>query len=105
MIHKQLPEYVSKYQELTDKGLLWEMVKMEIRASTIIFAKRKAKQKRNEEKELLIKFNRLQETIRLNFSEATKSEMDRVKKKLAKISANRTRGAMVRSKAQWYEFW
>ena len=61
MIHKQLPEYVSKYQELTDKGLLWEMVKMEIRASTIIFAKRKAKQKRNEEKELLIKFNRLQE--------------------------------------------
>ena len=104
MINKQLPEYVSKYEELTDQGLLWEMVKMEIRALTIIFAKRKAKQKRNEEKELLIKFNRLQETIRLNFSEATKTEMDRVKKKLAKISATKTRGAMVRSKAQWYEF-
>ena len=52
MIHKQLPEYVSKYHELTDKGLLWKMVKMEIRASTIIFTKRKAKPKWNEEKEL-----------------------------------------------------
>ena len=35
---------------------------MEIRASTIIFAKRKAKQRRNEEKELLVKFTRLQKT-------------------------------------------
>ena len=37
----------------SDKGLFWEMIKMEIRASTIIFAKNKAKQKRNEEKDLL----------------------------------------------------
>ena len=104
MITKQIPEIVSKYQEVPDKGLFWEMIKMEIRASTIIFAKRKAKQKRDEENDLLIEFTRLQEKIRSNFSEATKIEMDRVKKKLAKVVANKTRGTMVRSKAQWYEF-
>ena len=58
---------------------------MEIRASTIIFAKNKAKQKRNEEKDLLMRFNQLQEKLRSNFSEETKVEMDRVKQKLAKI--------------------
>ena len=54
MITKQIPEFISKYCNLNDKGLFWEMIKMEIRASTIIFAKNKAKQKRNEEKDLLI---------------------------------------------------
>ena len=77
---------------------------MQIRASTIIFAKNKAEQKRNEEKDLLMRFNQLQEKIRSKFSEATKVQIDRVKKELAKIASTKTRGAMIRSKAQWYEF-
>ena len=77
---------------------------MEIRASTIIFAKNKAKQKRNKEKNLLIRLNQLQEKIRSKFSEATKAKMDRVKNELAKIVSRKTRGAMTCSKAQWYEF-
>lgn len=36
------------------------MVKMELRATTIVFAERKAKQKHDEEKELLQQFNNLQ---------------------------------------------
>ena len=50
MITTQIPEFVSKYQELTDKALLWELIKMEIKPSTTIFAKRKGKQSRSEEK-------------------------------------------------------
>ena len=46
---------------------------MEIRASTIIFVKR------NVEKDLLMRFNQLQEKLRSNFSEETKVEIDRVK--------------------------
>jgi len=50
LISQNIPEFVSKYREVTDKGLLWEMIKMEIRAATILFSKRKARQKRDEEK-------------------------------------------------------
>ena len=50
LITKSTPEFVTKYLELEDKGLLWEMIKTEIRATTIIFTKRKAKQKRDKEK-------------------------------------------------------
>ena len=74
---------------------------MEIRASTIIFAKNKAKQTRNEEKDLLLRLNLLQEKLRSSFSEETEVEMERVKKELAKIVCKKTRGAMTRSKAQW----
>ena len=62
------------------------MIKVEIRASTIIFAKNNAKQKRNEEKVLLMRLNQLQEKLRSNLSEAAKVEMGQVKKELAKIA-------------------
>ena len=77
---------------------------MEIRATTVIFAKRKAKQKQNEEKEHLLRFNSLQEQLRLIFNESTKAEMERIKTKLARTTASKTRGAIVRSRARWYEF-
>ena len=85
LISQKIPEFASKYREVTDKGLLWEKIKMEIRAATILFSKRKARQKRDEEKKLLEKFNRLQDQIRANFSEVTKAEIYCVKNKIAKI--------------------
>lgn len=52
---------------------------MEIRASTISFAKQKAKQKRDEEKELLQNFNNPQEQLWSSFNDTIKMEMDHVK--------------------------
>ena len=105
LVTKSIPTFLSKHEDLTDKGLLWEMIKMEIRATTILFAKRKAKQKRDEEKELLQQFSNLQEQLlRSNFKDTIKTETDRVKNKLKKVTAGRTQGAMLRSKARWYEF-
>ena len=51
----KLPEFVNKHCEVSDKGLFWEMIKMEIRAFTIKYSKRKAKKKRDEEKALQTK--------------------------------------------------
>lgn len=65
------------------------MIKMEIRVATILFSKRKAKQKRDEEKKLLEKFNRLQAQIRSNFNEATKAEIDRVRKQTCQNSCQK----------------
>ena len=58
---------------------------MKIRATTIFFAKRKAKQKRDEEKKFLQQFSNLQEQLRSSFKDTIKTEMDRVKNKLKKL--------------------
>lgn len=55
---------------------------MAIRASTTIFPNNQAKQKQNEEKDLLMRHNQPQEKKRSNFREAVKFEMDRVKRNL-----------------------
>ena len=52
-----------KYREVTDKRLFWEMIKMEIRIFCIRFAKRKAKEKRDMEFELLRKLQHLNASI------------------------------------------
>ena len=43
LISRKIPEFASKYSEVADKGLLWEMIKMEIRAAAIVFSKRQTK--------------------------------------------------------------
>jgi len=91
LISKNIPEFAPKYHEVTDKELLWEMIKMEIRATTILFSKKKAKENRDKERKLLETFNRLQEQIRSTFSEATKAEIDHVKSKHAKVFAKNPR--------------
>ena len=51
----KIPGFISHYQDVVDKGLLWELVKMEIRAYTINFSKQRAKQQKNVEAELVKK--------------------------------------------------
>jgi len=46
------PQFMKCYQHIEDKGLFWEMIKMEIRATSISYSKRKAKNQRNYENEL-----------------------------------------------------
>ena len=40
---KKIPQFIDRYKDLEDKGLLWEMIKMEIRSFTITFTKTKGK--------------------------------------------------------------
>ena len=44
--------YRNKYHCVEDKGLRWDLMKVEVRGFTIAFAKRKAKNKRDEGKKL-----------------------------------------------------
>ena len=39
----RIPEFASKYHEVTDKVLPWEMIKMEMRVATIFFSKKAKK--------------------------------------------------------------
>lgn len=99
----KIPEFVKKHNEVQDIGLFWEMIKMEIRASTLKFSKRKMKQKRDEETTLLPQLLVLQTRLQEDLSDSVKNETERVKTKLAKIVASRTQGAIVRSRSRWYE--
>ena len=91
-----------KHGQVNDKGLYWEMIKMEIRAITIAFSKKKAKRKRDEESILLSEMKKLQTKFRTSYSDSLKAELEIIKFKLPKIVGVKTRGTIVRSRARWY---
>ena len=101
----KLPEFVTKHCQVSDKGLFWEMIKMEIRAFTIKYSKRKAKKKRDEETALQTKLTSIQNKLQINYNESDKIEMDKLKARLSRIEAIKTQGTIeiVRSRARWYE--
>ena len=55
LINNKLNMAIEKYMELADKGLKWDLIKMELRSSTICFSKKKAKENRDNIKDLMIK--------------------------------------------------
>lgn len=80
------------------------MIKMEIRQFCIRFSKRLAMSKKSKEIDLLRKLNLLNALLDQNPSDRNlATEMERVKLALRKIAEHRTKGAIIRSRARWYE--
>ena len=100
----KIPHFINKYQDLEDHGLLWELIKMEIRAFTISYSKQIAKTKKDYEEDLIKEVSRLGNMVENYPSPETVQKYIKAENKLDKICYDRRRGACVRSKARWHEF-
>ena len=92
----KIPQFIESYQYLDDKGLLWEMVKMEIRSFTISFAKMKAKKRKDHEKILTQEAERLQKLIDVHPTAENINYYTDIRNQLEKISFDRACGACIR---------
>jgi len=93
-----------KYENVEDKGLKWDLIKIEIRGFTVKYAKTKAKRDKNEELTLQNKINELQLSLERNpNNNHAQNELLAAKLCLQKIMHFKTKGAILRSKVRWYE--
>ena len=93
-----------KHKDIADKRLYWEMLKMEIRMFAIRFAKTKSNADRNIELDVHQKLEKI--TLRIDATPENNSlanEARILKLELDEIAARKTRGAIIRSRARWYE--
>ena len=65
-LRKNINSYRAKYESIDDKGLKWDLIKMEIRGFTVNYAKSKAKRCKNDEVTLQNKINELQLKLESN---------------------------------------
>jgi len=80
------------------------MIKMEIRDFCIRFSKRLAKSKKSIEMNLLCKLKHLNMRLDQNPQEANlAAEIEHVELDLQKIAEHKAKGAIIRSRARWYE--
>ena len=96
-----IPALIEKYKDVTDLGLKWYVIKMEIRGFTVQYSKRRARSEKDQEKQLLKKVNDLQEKLCSSRNDPNVlNEYYSLKAKLEKLSNRKIKGTILRSKAR-----
>ena len=102
-LNNMIPAYKNKYNYLTDKGLYWDMIKMEMRGFCVHYSKRKNRERRNIEKDLSEQTDALMKALATNRSTENITKLYRLRSELNKIVEYRTKGAIIRSRTRWHE--
>ena len=88
---------------VTNKRLLWDLVKYRIRQNTISHRKRKAKERKNKLADLENRLKRSEELCACHPTEQNKLELEKLKSEYDSMYDYITRGNIIPSKATWYE--
>ena len=103
-LREEIPLFKNKYSDVQNASLKWDLIKMEICGFTIKFSKIKAKRRRNEEHILQNKANQLLEQTEQNPSDKKLlNELYATKLRLRTLMRQKTKGAILRSRAKWQE--
>ena len=105
-IKSTLAQTASEYEsdEEVDEVLLWEMIKLEMREASMKYSKVKIKAMKNEEANIesaLAALERRLEQAVAN-KDALEEQIRCKKNELENIIQYKTKGAIIRSKARWY---
>ena len=102
---ENIPAFIEKYKDVSDLGLKWDVIKMEIRSFTVQYSKRKAKLEKDKENQLLTKLNDLKEKLCSSRNDLNLlNEYHTLRAKLEKKLLNKKiKCTILRSKARWYE--
>jgi len=106
-IRKHIQFITQKYNSLTNNCLKWDMIKMEIGIFTRSYCKKKSRQKRDEETELLATLTKLEQEIDKTENETIRTRLikqsESIKGNLDQILNEKVKGTILRSKVRWYE--
>lgn len=99
------PQIIRKYPKVTDKQLLWELIKMDLRSKTIDYSKRKRRELRSKEEALQKELQELDfEICNGNYLDQDILEkFESAKEELKRLHETRGKEAMFRSKMKWVE--
>ena len=105
LIKNNFPSFQEKYQNVESRQLYWELLKMEIRSTTIAYSKQKKFNLRNRETIIQRKLEELDTEIcnNQNFDGDILMEYENLKNELTEIYAIKGKEAMFRSRTRWIE--
>ena len=102
-LSNRIPDFKTKHNYLDDKGLYWDMLKMEVRGFCVQYTKRKNRERRNTEKNLQDQIDHLMNLLKTERSKENILKLYRLRTELNVIAEYRTKGTIIRSKTRWHE--
>ena len=95
--------WLKEFEEITDKRLLWDLIKYRIRQVSIKYSKEKALKKRNKISDLETSLRICEEKCNESPTFENQEELEMLKMEYDSIYEQIAKGAIIRSKATWYE--
>ena len=98
-----LEELMSKYDDIVDKCLKWELIKYEIRKFTINYSCKLKKEENIELQTLHSKLNKLEQQLGNNPNHNISDEYYDCKSRIDTLEDKKAQGFIIRSKVEWLE--
>jgi exonuclease III len=102
-MNDRIDEIIEKHKDVEDAGIMWDVIKMEIRSSTICFSKELAKKNREHIHEIVIENDRLSKLVDTNPSEENLRNLEATKLEIEYYNNEKSNGILMRSKVDWAE--
>ena len=102
-MNENIIKWVNEFQNMTDKRIVWELLKYNIRKYTMSFCSQTKLDKNREEKLLRNELNELEIDLSRYHKDETLLAYNRVKEQLKEIESEKIQGAIIRSKAKFIE--
>ena len=103
LIAESVPVWREEFIEVTDKRVLWDLIKYRIRQVTIQYSKAKAKARRQNLKVIEDSLKQCEEDCSVFPSPENMEKMENIRNEYELFYEHLSRGAMVRSRATWFE--
>ena len=103
LIKDNVPSWLVEFNEVLDKGLLWDLIKYKIRQVTMKYGKTKAKERRSRHCEIENKLKECQEIFDSNPTENNAVQLETIKSEYNSLYDYIIQGNVIRSRANWYE--
>ena len=103
LINESVLVWLNEFNEVTNKRLLWDLIKYRIRQVSIKYSKEKARKKRKQISDIEISLRYCEESCNESPTLENQEELEMLKMEYDSIYEQIAKGAIIRSKATWYE--
>ena len=103
MINTEYPNWLREFEEITDKRVLWDLIKYRIRQVSIAYSKDKQKNRRNVFKKLMLELKQAEEACDQDPTDENIQKRECLKLRIESLSEYIVKGSIIRSRVNWYE--
>ena len=103
LLNESLPIWLDEFKDITDKRILWDLIKYRIRQVSINYSKEKARKRRKKITDIEASLKTCEENCGRSPSPENLEQLEILKSEYNSIYEYLSQGAIVRSRATWYE--
>ena len=103
LLNESMPTWLEEFKEISDKRVLWDLIKYRIRQASIKYGKDKARKRREKIADIEAALKTCEENCGRCPSLENFEQLEILKLEYNSIYENLAQGAIVRSRATWYE--